>query len=87
MALLFVRGYCISIHIGSVLNQVSDMGTDGSVGINPTLLAMARLRALRADSDRPSEPNSSLVGGKPLAVISAKSSLGVGKVDWIISVE
>jgi hypothetical protein len=43
---------------------------------------MARLRALRADSDRPSEAKSSLVdGGKPLAARSAKSSLGVGKVD------
>ena len=55
---------------------------DGSVGINPTLLAIARLRALRADSERPSEPKSSLVdGGKPEAASSANSSLGVGNVD------
>ena len=54
--------------------------TDGSVGIKPTLLAIARLRALRADSERPSELNSSVAAGRPLAAISAKSSLGVGKV-------
>ena len=47
------------------------------------LLAMARLRALRADSDRPlSDASSSVVllDGKPFAASSAKSSLGVGKV-------
>ena len=87
MALLFVGGYCISVNDGrsgqseSGITVPDGYRTDGSVGINPTLLAIARLRALRADSDRPSEPNSSLVAGKPLAESSAKSSLGVGKVD------
>ena len=70
------------IQVSSQSGMILDgYGPDGSVGINPTLLAMARLRALRADSDRPSEPNSSVVAGSPLAASSAKSSLGVGKVD------